>query len=293
MNRILLLMCSAVLALGLAAQAGASETQRPPDRSQANRSASEASTQANAKVSSEPFPIVVVESEPQSKDRADAEKRSTEHDRLDLLAQEKAADAAHAQVVPNRISAALTVIGTLALLCTLILTQRSLNLSRQTAIAELRAYLGVHSYKAVQRDGRLMLSLLVQNFGNTPAVRLRCGWSIMTGPPGPIPTEFSFQTPPDSTQEVGLLTPNGEFNFGPGILSPAKVAALNEGKVACFIFGWLDYDDTLPNTPRRRLEFCTQVEPSEAGDGSDIYRFAATPRHNAMDDDCESPPLAW
>lgn len=79
---------------------------------------------------------------------------------------------------------------------TLLLTQQSLKLSRRTSIAELRAYLGVHSYKAVHMPDRgVRFSLRVQNFGPAPAIRLRCSWAIITGPPGAIVEEHFFDGP--------------------------------------------------------------------------------------------------
>ena len=237
---------------------------------------------------------MIVETPAQAESRQKSEAESTEHERLDLEAQEKAADAAFEQVAPNRIGAFLTVFGTLAVFWTLILTQRSLNLSRRTSVAELRAYLGVYSYKAArQEDGGLHLSFVVQNCGQTPAVRLQSEWSMITGPVEPVPEEFTYPTNSDTRQRVGLLTPNSELNFGPGRLPAAKVRALIANTTHCYIFGWIDYDDSLGGE-RHRLEFCTRVEAAKnlEGTGHD-FRFATTPKHNAMDGDCERQPEPW
>ena len=237
---------------------------------------------------------MVVETPAQTQSREEREAESKEHERLDLKAQEKAADAADAQVLPNRVGTVLTVVGTLVLFLTLRLTQQSLNLSRRTSVAELRAYLGVYSYRAEHRkDGTVDLSFVVQNFGQTPAVRLRSGWTLMTSPDGPLPEGFEFSTNPDTLQRTGQLTPNNEFNFGPGTLSQERVLALIAKKRSCFIFGWVDYDDTLGG-PRHRLEFATEVEAHPKADGTGhIFRFAATERHNNMDGDCERQPDPW
>ena len=294
MGRMILLICAVVVAVGLGASQPAPEPQRGSSSSPAvEKGGPRKAGQPSGPATPAPLPVVIVETPAQAESREKGETESTEHERLDLKAQEKAADAAEAQVTPNRIGAFLTVVGTVAIFWTLLLTQQSLNLSRRTSAAELRAYLGVHSYEALHMpDGGVDLSLRVQNFGQTPAVRLRCVWAIVTGPPGPIADAYDFPVGQTKHQDVGLLTPNGEFNFGPHRLRAEQVVALVEGQISCHIYGSIDYNDTLPQTPRRRVEFCTRLEAAKTEEKT-IIRFAATDRHNNMDDDCEHQPEPW
>jgi hypothetical protein len=67
-----------------------------------------------------------------------------------------------------------------------------------------------------------------------------------------------------------------------------------------FIWGWIDYNDIFPETPRHRTEFCCEIVAK--GDLQSLemlakegvpLRFLNHPRHNGADDECMRKPQPY
>ena len=151
MGRILLSICAVVVASALSGPAAVYGQPIEVRGRDATESASSPEQRA-------PLNVTLVESEDQAKRGEEREAKSDEHERLDLIAQQKAANAAY-------FAAFFSGLGTLRIVGALV--QTSLANMRQ-----MRAYVGVDCVKLdVEEDGSLAVGISVKNFGQTPAYR--------------------------------------------------------------------------------------------------------------------------
>jgi hypothetical protein len=67
----------------------------------------------------------------------------------------------------------------------------------------------------------------------------------------------------------------GVFNTPGFFVAIADVKKVVAKTYRLFVWGWIDYDDVFEGTPRRRTEFCFDVEADERPDGGDTcIRFS-------------------
>jgi hypothetical protein len=222
MGRMLLSICAVVVALGLCGlQAPEPQGAARPSPAAEKQSADQSNGRREPEARP-PLSVVIAETPAQTESREKGETEAREHERLDLIAQQKAADAAEAQVTPNRIAAVLTVFGTGALIWTLILTQQSLNLSRRTAIAELRAYVGIDTARCKNggtHNADWDFIVQIKNFGATPAKNLRVHLKPVTktGKARRVGKETYFASlPPTQVVRPSLKVPVAEVRRGMG-----------------------------------------------------------------------------
>lgn len=151
MGRVQLSMCAVVVAGALS---GPTAVYGQPIEVRSR----EATERANGPEQRAPLNVTLVESQGQAKRGEERETKSDEHERLDLIAQQKAASAAYFAAVASGV-------GTVLIFFALI--QTSLANMRQ-----MRAYVGVDKIRVTDNeDGGREFCIVVKNFGQTPAYR--------------------------------------------------------------------------------------------------------------------------
>jgi hypothetical protein len=75
--------------------------------------------------------------------------------------------------------------------------------------------------------------------------------------------------------------------------------AIRDGSQSLYLWGWAEYDDVFPGTPRRRTEFCYRIfvmgDPTDATVGNEpgpqkvSFRWHLHNSHNGADGECGTP----
>jgi hypothetical protein len=121
-----------------------------------------------------------------------------------------------------------------------------------------------------------------ENSGATPTQNLRMwmSWATFTQP---IPTDFDFADRGDTSQQsITIIPPRGQVTAPIFVLDRELAGALAAGNLFTYIWGWAEYSDIFPNTPKRRTEFCVQVLVDFIGTDPPrmMVQFRHYPRHN-------------
>jgi hypothetical protein len=180
------------------------------------------------------------------------------------------------------------------------LTRESLKIAQQAMVTGNRAYISIRSvfFGSNLRDGELQginTGFTLENTGNTPT-KYMISHSSMRIFTGDILANFEF---PDLDERQGVrifIAPKqwvGSFVFN---VTREELLSCVGGHRRIFIWGWADYNDAFPNTPRHRTEFCYDItvakDPSVGPIGQSLsasqYR-----RHNAADDECDRRPKPY
>jgi hypothetical protein len=143
------------------------------------------------------------------------------------------------------------------------------------------------------------IAINVSNSGRTPA-RNYISVANLVLFNGDIPESFRF---PDRTHDDVLETGT---TVGPQARPYIQVdffiqdaIDVFEGRKKALIYGWLEYDDIFPDSPRHRTEFCMWIEvyadPRQTvqvvyGKPPPILTIRAYRRYNGHDDDCMYHP---
>jgi hypothetical protein len=118
---------------------------------------------------------------------ADNEGHAQYYERQDLRAQEVMARATNAIVLLTAISVIIGVLGMAALIYTLVLQRNNNEISDRIGRHQLRAYLHFESTIITQSTKGLRASLVLKNFGQTPAHEIRR--AVLQGIGGDIPDQ--------------------------------------------------------------------------------------------------------
>jgi hypothetical protein len=117
-----------------------------------------------------------------------------------------------------------------------------------------------------------------ENSGATPTQNLKMwvSWARFTAP---VPDDYPF---PDRGERQGesitIIPPRGSVSTTVFTLDIEHALSLMQQRTFTYIWGWAEYEDIFPNTPRRRTEFCVQVLASQIGD--DPPRMMVEFRHH-------------
>lgn len=169
----------------------------------------------------------------------------------------------------------------------------SLEHAKAASYAELRAYvfLSGSTINRFMRSEREVagydLAFDFQNTGQTPAYRVT-GYLNHAFFPGPPPKDFDY--PDSNTGDVSLST------LGPGQKSQlSRQIAVEEfgdlKRPRLFVWGWMEYDDAFPDTPRHRSEICFEIEilGDPRNPDAPVKGFHGV-AFNGADDDCLRQP---
>jgi len=184
-------------------------------------------------------------------------------------------------------------------------TVETLKHAEATAQREMRAY--VHVTKAPITDRRHMptiganglipgnihtfqIVVELENRGRTPT---RHGLMNVNHiqQAEPLPKDFPYLDGPKT--ETVLIGPDH------GVMSPVinvpvdRMMQVVRGNQRLFIWGWIDYNDVFPGTPRHRTEFCFEIVPDRGmpiTDENTTLRSEFHGPHNGADGDCQRQP---
>jgi hypothetical protein len=167
-------------------------------------------------------------------------------------------------------------------------------------VAAERAYVSIRSVFFVRDpiEGELQgitAGFRLQNTGNTPTKQMT-SHSSMRIFTSDIPENFEFPDLDERREARYFIAPKqwiGGFIFR---ITREELISCIGGRRRILIWGWADYNDTFPETPRRRTEFCHEiivgtdptVGPIERSISASQYR-----RHNAADDECQHRPKPY
>ncbi len=172
---------------------------------------------------------------------------------------------------------------------------------RQSLSSMERAFVFVESYNLRQVSGEdplraFHLTPAWKNAGKTRTVRARhhTSWAAMNAP---MADDFAFPDVGTPSKPVPLLIGPGAAVGGHRIEIPhQQVLQALEGRAHLYVWGWCEYNDVFPGTPRHRTEFCVQIDRVEVADGPGppgqrrvSAQFTPHHRHNGADEDCVRP----
>lgn len=229
------------------------------------------------------LPVTIIETPDQAISRDAAEKEGRKHDAKDLDAQIRAADAgergataAERQIIPTWLGAILSFVGTLLILATLILTQKSNAIAQDTADRQLRAYVlveGIMLGKDPTDPKGVAAVVNTKNFGLTPGKNVR-EWAQIHVAEHPLVGELPDYTP--RNQGVSVLPPGAITIQVPThpALSEVMKAAISRNHTAIYVYGEISYLDH-----RGKLR-TTKYRYMSSGQGFTLGAFRACPEGN-------------
>ena len=132
-----------------------------------------------------------------------------------------------------------------------------------------------------------------KNTGATPTRHLvhYSNWKAFRGD---IPEEFDFPDIGDQEKVPVVIGPGVEILSAPLIIPKDIIQSVMDGIDAIYLWGWIDYNDVFPDSPRRRTEFCSKLLlPGLSDAGFPIVQTLHYKRHNGSDDECLKPPSPY
>lgn len=288
MSRILAFSLASILGLGLACASAISAVLTPAPVSPA---------------ASRPLLVEIVETAEQKEQANRRESQSDRHERMDLVAQEKSANAADRQVTIGWWMLAVSVVSTFALFWTLRETRRQADATNASAdgarrVAQAttdafhtaeRAWVGyahIKHGKASQPDDRgqqvagYVLQATFVNQGRTPAINASLYSELVVreaaGQPAPS-FEVQAMQDPDPT----ALVPGTSVMSPPRFLTEMDAKAIFEGEKEAFLYAYVRYNDVFVAT-LRESEMLTRVDITGVRDGDKVnWEFSPVgARHN-------------
>jgi hypothetical protein len=111
-----------------------------------------------------------------------------------------------------------------------------------------------------------------------------------------MPKDFRYPDRIEADQPAGVVGPNVPVVF-PLDIAIADIVDIQNSRKSGYLYGWAEYDDIFPDTPRRRTEFCMLIDvfgdphhiPAERG-GPSVLGFVARGPYNGTDDECFYKP---
>jgi hypothetical protein len=106
-----------------------------------------------------------------------------------------------------------------------------------------------------------------------------------------LPDDFVFTEENDTRFVKSVIGPDTLTESGPIPIRAENLEQIIREPQYLYFWGWAEYDDALPSTPRYRTEFCRQViihgDPANAPTIS--FSFITHPSHNGADGECTNP----
>lgn len=134
------------------------------------------------------------------------------------------------------------------------------------------------------------LSAVFENSGQTPAVKVIYNFNCANI--GPLEAE-KFMLSDKGLPSRAVIGPKAVLQTVPKPLSARTLQEMADKKENWFLWGWIDYDDIFPNSPRHRTEFCFSIIATKTPMGEIFLRFPPHDEGNATDDDCRHKPSPY
>lgn len=233
----------------------------------------------------------------------DAEKREA----ADLVAQQRMAESTEDIVTVTQWQLWVGAAGIALLLFTLKLTrdanraavraakaaESAVKVTEISAERQSRAYIAIGQpiWKTLMAEDLKKIngfsySILWENCGTTPARRCR-SHAYQESFDGRIPDDFDYPDKPvDRVSEKSHIGPKKDYQSIVGV-SVADAQAAERGEKHIFVWGWIEYDDIFPGTPRHRTEVCVELIISNGGRNC---APTITGPFNGADEDCHHKP---
>jgi hypothetical protein len=137
----------------------------------------------------------------------------------------------------------------------------------------------------------------ITNSGRTPAKNYRATANLAVFDNG-IPNGFRYPDRQEDGAANSVLGPQAK-GYIQVDLFVADAVAIYEKRKEALIYGWIEYDDVFPDSPRHRTELCATVEvfadpravpQIQSGEGIPIMTLRPYGKYNAYDGDCLYQP---
>jgi hypothetical protein len=182
--------------------------------------------------------------------------------------------------------------------------QRSVRVAERALESVERAFVFVRGFAQIAEtghDGRVRqwaIMPVIYNSGSTPSRNMLLHGNIDVRY-DELPDDFDF---PDKWEEgkprehiPTFIGPHADIWMIPLGAYVVDLSKVNSGVKKIYLWGWIDYNDTFPNTERHRTEFCHQIV--RVGDinnpvGNPLV-IQAYKRHNGADSECYRQPAPY
>lgn len=159
------------------------------------------------------------------------------------------------------------------------------------------------SFKSIEKNkpeysDHLHFRAIMVNTGHSVARRVVRNIEIMSKT-GDLDELFNFPTiysSKKSTFHITYLEPGGILQF-PNIAIDPQIAPDPQEDRRLFVYGWVEYDDAVAGSARRRTEFCVELRALRGAGAVDpnkgmLVSESRYGKHNGADEDCYHSPMS-
>jgi hypothetical protein len=143
--------------------------------------------------------------------------------------------------------------------------KQSAEVARQTLEATQRPFVFVNSFELQPFANLIQISPKYENSGSTPTQNMHA-WISWKTFPGEPPVDFNYpdidangniDTAPKT--QPAFIGPKATSYGGVIFIPVSEIAKIKDKTARIFIWGWIEYDDISPATPRHRTQFCNEL----------------------------------
>jgi hypothetical protein len=129
-----------------------------------------------------------------------------------------------------------------------------------------------------------------ENGGNTPTKNMRNRVNYMLSE-NPIDLGFEFPDFGDQPDGRTMIGPRSVMHSSCFDIPVEQLEKVKDGEAHAYLWGWADYNDVFPNTPRHRSEFCAKiVVQGDVLAENCQFLYQHDDRFNGFDEECLRSP---
>jgi hypothetical protein len=142
-----------------------------------------------------------------------------------------------------------------------------------------------------------------ENFGVTQTKNLQTFLNCEVFPAANDVSAFDFRDRGTDKKRAAYIGPKGLMPMHPVSIPKPALEAVADGLSRALIWGWVEYDDIFPNTPRHRTEFCSEIVVKRSADGKSLHGMNINhDAYNGAEEECgprfeqaqrRRPRMAW
>ena len=192
------------------------------------------------------LPIIIIQSPADASHSQDRETKADKHDTDDLDAQIRAAEAAKKQISPAWAAVGITLLGTVFVFWNLQEVRGANAIAERAIHAHVRPWIGLAkaTLKPLSDGLPAEIAVEVENFGQSPALRVRSGITCALVDPKDAPPA------PGVAKNCATLFPGTQMKLAPEVgkmvpLPTGSVAAIHAGAAVFWAVVQLLYEDSL------------------------------------------------
>lgn len=190
------------------------------------------------------------------------------HNAMDLAAQWATADAATSMVWLTGAQIVVGLLGFGALAYSLYLTRQSLEVTRDTARKQLRAYIwgNTNHIEGLKAGSPISVAFQIKNDGETPAHKVSHG-GLIDILPYPLPSNHSFPTLSPANSSVSSVHKGQDLKGwaqSKRVFQQSEINASMQigGNYRVYVFGLIKYEDIFNDA--QHTKFCVTLQPNPA-----------------------------